>query len=130
MSKNVILITIAGALWIATGGALAQSAKVGRGTIVGVDSTNATGLLLTNPSVSALIRPLEVSMTRIPEYFVAPEGRPVAASGRAVGLLDTTGEALDKGKSANKSGSSKNEKEASLAVDAQRKELHRIPSCN
>jgi len=130
MSKSVILITIAGALWVATGGALAQSASVGRAPTVGVNPNIATGLLPTIPSVSALNRPLAVSVARIPENVVAPQGGPVAASGRAVGLLDTTGKALDKEKSAKESGSSKNVKEASLAVNAQRKELHQLPTCN
>jgi len=135
MSKRVIIITIAGTLWVAMGSALAQSSNVGRALTTSPGLSTANGLFIAIPSVSALNRPIAVPVGRTPDFVAAPPGLAVAASnfaapghsGTAPGLA---GKSPDQEKSAKESDSSRSVKEASLAVDAQRKELHRVPTCN
>jgi hypothetical protein len=158
MSKSVILITIAGTLWVATGSALAQSSKASRTPAAGNAQSAVNGLPITIPSVSALNRPLAVPVGRVPDLVVAPPGLAVAAanfaatapgrigavpglSGTAPGGVGTVpghfgiapglaGKSLEQEKSAKESDSSRGVKEASLSGAVQRKELHQVPTCN
>jgi hypothetical protein len=144
MYKSVILITIAGTLWVATGSASAQSSNAGRAPAAGAAQSAANGLFIAIPSVSALNRPIAASVVRTPDFVAAPPGLAIAASnfsatapgrsGAAPGQSGTApglaGKSTDQEKSAKESGSSKDAREASLTVDARRKELHKIPTCN
>ena len=144
MSKSVILITIAGTLWTATGSALAQSSKASRTPAAGNAQSAVNGLPITIPSVSALNRPLAVPVGRVPDLVVAPPGLAVAAAnfaatapgrvGAIPGLSGTApglaGMSLVQEKSAKESDSSRGVKEASLSGAVQRKELHQVPTCN
>jgi len=140
----VILITIAGTLWVATGSALAQSSKASRTPAAGNAQSAVNGLPITIPSVSALNRPLAVPVGRVPNLVVAPPGLAVAAanfaatapgrvgtvpghSGIAPGLA---GKSLEQEKSEKVTDSSRGVKDASQSAAVQRKELHQVPTCN
>ena len=144
MFKSVILITIAGILWVATASALAQSSNVDRALTTSPALSTANALFIAIPSVSALNRPIAVSVGGTPDLVAASPGLAVVASdfaatalarsGSAPGYFGTApglaGKSPDQGKSTKESDSSRSVNEASLAVDAQRKQLHQVPTCN
>jgi len=151
MSKSVILITITGILWVATGSALAQPSNAGRAPTGGVGPSAANGLFMAIPSVSALNRPIAVPVGRTPDLVAAPPGLAVAASnfaatasgrsgaapgrsGAAPGLSGAAPGLADKNpgqeKSAKDSGSLRSAQEASLSFDPQRQQLRDVPICN
>lgn len=64
MSKNVLRITLAGTLCVATGAGLAQTSILGKTPTTGTATPGTSGLLSSIPSVSALTKPLTVPVTQ------------------------------------------------------------------
>lgn len=128
MSRSVILVTVAGMLWCAAGTAPAQqnlNIRVPKGA---VDVGNNTGSLIAIPNVGALNRS---PLANVPDVAAAPRVLAVAALNLPAAAPGLARKVALPEKSAKDSGSKHSAKEeTTLADNAQRKELHRVPTCN
>ena len=128
MSRNVILITVAGLLWGVAGTAPAQQNLLGRVPTAVVDTVNGTGSLIVIPTVSALNR---TPLMNVPDIAATPRVLVGAALNLPTAAPGLSGKLALPDKTAKDSGSPRSAKEeTTLAANAHRKELHRVPTCN
>ena len=128
MYKTVIRITIAGALCVAAGSALAQGNSAARVAVAGAAASGTIAV----PSLSALNRPISVPVTRAPADLVA--GTAIGRIGTAPGLSGVipgqAGISPDREKTSKDSDASRKSEAASQSAGLQHKQLHQIPTCN
>ena len=128
MYKTVIRITIAGALCVAAGSALAQGNSAARVAVTGAAASGNIAV----PSLSALNRPIAVPVTRASADLVA--GTAFGRIGAAPGLYDAkpgqAGISPDWEKTSKDSDASRKSEAASQSAGLQHKQLHQIPTCN
>lgn len=143
MSKNVILVTLAGMLWAGSGSALAQANNVSRGPVAGTGLSTVNGMFIALPTVSALSLPTTVAVAHTPGNLSTSPSLGVAASKFTAGTpthgskslhladaapgLESTTPGTEK--SSKVSGSLRKTQEDSRSVERHAKRPHQIPIC-
>jgi hypothetical protein len=141
MSKSVIIVTVAGALWVASGSALAQASNNGRGPAAGVNPSALNVIAI--PSVSAINMPIATAVARTQAIGVNPPGLVVAASKFAIaepspdathpdkspGTLSVTSDTRLREKLAKESDASLGTHVALRSDEQQAKRTRQIPFC-
>ena len=127
MYKTVIRITIAGALCVAAGSALAQGNSAARVAVAGAAASGTIAV----PSLSALNRPMAVPVARAPDLVAdSAFGRIGAAPGLYDAKPGQAGISPDRERTTEDSDASRKSEAASQSAGLQHKQLHQIPTCN
>lgn len=143
MSKNVILFTIAAALGVTSGAALAQANSASRAAAGVTGLATANGPFIAIPMVSALSSPTSVAVARTPDVLLLPQNLTVAAShysaatlthdGKSTRLADAAPDLAKAVPGAEKSsklpGSLRKTKDEAGALERHAKRPHQVPIC-